>query len=95
MSSTDTPDDGNKLTYPLSDFYNFEDGFDIVRTNNKIVAVVVVSQGSQKSMRFYSWRKKGEDWKVELARMDTRSWNWEKIAAQALQLKAKHGIISS
>jgi len=89
----------NKPFYPLSDFYTFEDGVDIVRTNNKIVALVVVSQGNSKTMRFYAWRKKnvdGEDkWKVELARMDCKGWNWEKISTLAMQLKQKHGLISS
>ena len=89
--------DGNneESKYPLSDFYTFEEGMDIVRTSTKIVALVVVSQGSSKSMRFYAWRKKNDEWKVDLARMDTRNWNWEKICNSALELKQKHGLISS
>ena len=55
----------------------------------------MVSQGAaSKSMRFYSWRKKGDVWKVDLARMDTKNWNFEKIAACAEELKQKHGITS-
>ena len=89
----------NGLEYPLSDFYTLEDAIDIVRTNNKIVALVVVSQGNSKSLRFYAWRKKqtneGDKWKVELARMECKNWNWEKIASGAMELKQKHGLISS
>ena len=89
----------NGLFYPLSDFFTLHDGVDIVRTNNKIVALVVVSQGNSKTIRFYAWRKKqtneGEQWKVELARMDCKSWNWEKIVSSVMELKQKHGLISS
>ena len=59
----------------------------------------MVSQGNSKSLRFYAWRKKqtneGDKWKVELARMDCKNWNWEKITSGAMELKQKHGLISS
>ena len=93
--STDSPDDNNGK-YPLSDFWVFHDGFDIERTNSKIVALVVVSRagGEAKDLRFYAWRKKGEEWKVELARNSTKKWNWEEICKRAMELKQKHGLTS-
>ena len=82
-----------KRTYPFStDNKNFY----IVRSNTTIVAIVVVSRAGTetKELRFYSWRKKGEEWKVELARIGTKKWNWEEIASAAMELKQKHGITS-
>jgi len=96
--STDNPnppdDYGNKM-YPLSDFWDYHDGFDIVRSNTTIVAIVVVSRAGTetKELRFYSWRKKGEEWKVELARIGTKKWNWEKIAIKANVLKQEYSIV--
>ena len=67
---------GNK--YPLGEFYKLIDACDLVRTNNKIVAFLLVSQGSSKAIRFYVWRKKAEDvWKVDLASMDSTKWNFD------------------
>ena len=97
--STDSPnppdDYGNKM-YPLGDFWNYHDGYDIVRSNTTIIAIVVVSRAGStaKELRFYSWVKRGEDWKVELARLGTKKWNWEKIASAAMELKQKYGITS-
>ena len=86
-------DNPDKL-YPVSDYYGLLNGFDIIRSNNKIVALVVVTEGSKESMRFYDWRKKGEDWKVELCRMDTRQFDWDSIRDGAKELKQKYGIMS-
>lgn len=91
-STLENPEDENSKKYPVSDFYTVEDGYDIERRNNVIVALVVVSQGSQKALRLYRWRKKGEDWKVDLCRMDTKNWNWEAISKAAQELKQKHNI---
>ena len=81
--------------YPLGDFWEYHDGYDIARSNTTIVAIVVVSRagGTAKELRFYSWRKKGEEWKVELARIGTKKWDWEKLAMMAKGLKQKHGIV--
>jgi hypothetical protein len=91
MSSENFDENGEKK-YPLSDFYTYVDGFDIVRTGSKIVAIVIVAQGSQKSMRLYAWRKKGEDWKVDLARMDATRWNWQEINEKVSELKTKYSL---
>ena len=87
-------DDGGKK-YPLGDFWEYHDGYDIVRSNTRIVALVVVSraQSTAKELRFYSWIKRGEDWKVELARLGTKKWNWEKIAIKANVLKQEYNIV--
>ena len=81
--------------YPLGDFWQYHDGYDIVRSNTTIVAIVVVSRaGSEaKELRFYSWIKKGEEWKVELARTGTKKWDWEKLAMMGKGLKQKYGIV--
>ena len=96
--STDSPnpDDSGDKQYPLGDFWDYHDGYDIVRSNTTIVAIVVVSRAGNtaKELRFYSWRKKGEEWKVELARIGTKKWNWEKLASAAMELKQKYGITS-
>ena len=94
--STDSPnpDDNGGKEYPLGDFWEYHDGYDIVRSNTRIVALVVVSraQSTAKELRFYSWVKRGEEWKVELARLGTKKWNWEKIAIKANVLKQEYGI---
>ena len=88
-------EDGNGKDYPLGPFWTVHDGYDISRSNTRIVAIVVVSRaGSEaKELRFYSWRKKGDEWKVELARTGTKNWDWEKLAMMAKGLKQKHGIV--
>ena len=92
--STDSPDDNNGK-YPLSDFWVFHDGFDIERTNSKIVALVVASrgEGAKKELRLYCWKRKGVEWKVDLATQDTKKWNWEKIAIKANVLKQEYNIV--
>lgn len=90
--TTAAGDDNPDKKYPLSDFYEYIDGFDIVRTGSKIVAIVVVAQGSHKSMRLYAWRKKGEDWKVDLARMDATKWNWDQINEKVSEFKTKYAL---
>ena len=97
--STDSPnpDDNGGKEYPVNpDFWEYHDGYDIVRSNTTIVAIVVVSRAGNtaKELRFYSWRKKGEEWKVELARIGTKKWNWEKLASVAMEFKQKYGITS-
>jgi len=92
--SVDEVDDSEK-EYPLGEFWTVHDGYDISRSNTRIVALVVVSraQSTAKELRFYSWVKRGEDWKVELARLGTKKWNWEKIAIKANVLKQEYSIV--
>jgi len=95
--STDSPnpdDNGDKM-YPLSDFWVSHDGYDFVRSNTTIVAIVVVSRagGAKKELRLYCWKRKGVEWKVDLATQDTKKWNWEKIAIKANVLKQEYNIV--
>ena len=88
--------DDSVIEYPLSDYWVVYGGYDIHRSNLKIVALVVCSrgEGAKKELRLYCWKRKGLEWKVDLATQDTKKWNWEEIASAAMELKQKHGITS-
>ena len=87
--------DDSKKEYPLSDYWVVYGGYDIHRSNLKIVALVVCSrgEGAKKELRLYCWKRKGLEWKVELATQDTKKWNWEKIAIKANVLKQEYNIV--
>jgi len=82
---------GNK--YPLNEYYMLIDCHDVIRTNNKIIAFLVVDDRGTKKIRFYAWRKKGDSWKVDLARVDTRGWDFENISQSIAEFKKKHMIV--
>ena len=73
-------DDGGKK-YPLGDFWEYHDGYDIVRSNNRIVALVVVSraQSTAKELRFYSWVKRGEEWRKFRSWALSQNWRATKL----------------
>lgn len=87
-----------EANYPVSDTYKILEGYDIYRSSKLIVALVVVESKFGRDLRFYRWQKrvdKGEQkevWKVDLARMSVRDWDWEKLAQKAKELKEKHNI---
>jgi len=94
MSKNNDENDELRKKYPVSDFYTAVlDGFDIRRTNNKIEAlIVVVDNNGKKDLRLHRWRKKGENWKIELARGSVKDWNFNLLAENASELKIKHAI---
>ena len=81
--------------YPVSSTYKVLDGHDIYRSNNLIVALVVVESQFGRDLRLYRWMKRKDQWKVDLCRMGVGRWKWDEIAAKANELIAKHGISKS
>ena len=55
--------------YPVLDMYKVLEGYDILRTENLIVAIVVVESEKGKDVRLYRWYNKDDQWKVDLCRM--------------------------
>ena len=55
--------------YPVSQTYTVLDGYDIYRSNNLIVALVVVQSQFGRDLRLYRWMKRNDQWKVDLCRM--------------------------
>jgi hypothetical protein len=78
--------------YPVSEQYKILEGYDIYRSSNLIVALVVVEGQAGKDLRLYRWQNRKGQWKVDLCRMSVARWNWETLAAKAQELVAKHGV---
>jgi hypothetical protein len=78
--------------YPVSPTYKVLDGHDIYRSNNLIVALVVVESQFGRDLRLYRWMKRKDQWKVDLCRMGVGRWKWDEIASKANELISKHGI---
>lgn len=78
--------------YPVSETLKVVEGYDIYRSSNLIVALVVVESQSGKDLRLYRWQKRKEAWKVDLCRMSVARWNWNEINEKVKELKDKHGI---
>ena len=79
-------------TYPVSPTYKVLDGHDIYRSNNLIVALVVVESQFGRDLRLYRWMKRKDQWKVDLCRMGVGRWKWDEISSKAKELIAKYGI---
>ncbi len=54
--------------------------------------MVVVETERQKELRLYAWRKKGEEWKVDLASLNIGFWNLAQFAEKAEELRKKYEI---
>ena len=78
--------------YPVSQTYRVLDGHDIYRSNNLIVALVVVESQFGRDLRLYRWMKRNDQWKVDLCRMGVGRWKWDEVAAKAEQFIEKYGI---
>ena len=78
--------------YPVSATYKVLDGHDIYRSNNLIVALVVVESQFGKDMRLYRWVMRNGVWKVDLCRMGVKKWKWNEIAAKAAEFTEKYGL---
>ena len=59
----------SEVRYPVSSTFKVLDGYDIYRSNNLIVALVVVDGQFGRDLRLYRWMKRNEQWKVDLCRM--------------------------
>lgn len=60
--------------YPISAAYKVLDCHNIYRSNNLIVALVVVGSQFGKDMRLYRWVMRNGVWKVDLCRMGVKKW---------------------
>lgn len=78
--------------YPVSDMYKVLEGYDILRTDNLIVAIVAVESVKGKDVRLYRWHKKDDQWKVDLCRMSMVNWNFTDIYNKVQEFKTKYEI---
>jgi hypothetical protein len=84
--------------YPVSEQYKVLEGYDLYRSSKLIIALVAVYNKFGKDLRLYRWQKRFDNltqlvsWKVDLARMSVRGWDWEKITTKARELKERYGI---
>ncbi|GBC75371.1 hypothetical protein HRbin06_00689 [archaeon HR06] len=79
--------------YPVSEDLEVLDAFDIYRSNNLIMAIVVVKSERGKDLRFYRWQKRKGVWKVDLARFSILRWDFNEIANKVKELKEKNQLI--
>lgn len=80
------------LTYPVSETFKVVEGYDIYRSDNLIIAMVVVESDRGKDLRLYRWMKRKDQWKVDLCRMSVARWKWPEIAEVASGFVKKHGL---
>lgn len=78
--------------YPVSQTFKVLDGHDLYRSENLIVALVVVESQYGKDLRLYRWMKRNDQWKVDLCRMSVKRWKWAEVAAEALEFISKYNI---
>ena len=91
-SSSSSSSSPSSPKYPVSATYKVLDGYDIYRSNNLIVALVVVESQFGKDMRLYRWMMRNGVWKVDLCRMGVKKWKWNEIAAKAAEFTEKYGL---
>jgi hypothetical protein len=82
----------SEIKYPVSPTYTVLEGYDIYRSNNLIMALVVVQGSFGKDLRLYRWIRKNEQWKVDLCRMGVGRWNWNGIYTKANELIEKYSL---
>ena len=76
--------------YPVSDFYQVIDGFDIYRDDKTIIAIVAVNSKKGKDVRLYRWYMKNKEWKVDLCRMSVEKWDMTDIYNIISEFKQKY-----
>ncbi|MGH9992113.1 MAG: hypothetical protein ACREAZ_05645 [Nitrososphaera sp.] len=82
----------SEVKYPVSQTYTVLDGYDIYRSSNLIVALVVVQSQYGRALRLYRWIKRKDQWKVDLCRMGVGRWNWDEIASKVKEFTEKYGL---
>ena len=85
----------SEVKYPVSQTFTVLDGYDIYRSSNLIVALVVVQSQFGKDLRLYRWMKRNDKWKVDLCRMGVGRWKWNEIAAKANEFIEKYSLKGS
>lgn len=78
--------------YPVSETFKVLEGYDVYRSTNLIVALVVVESDFGRDLRLYRWQKRNDAWKVDLCRMSVASWNWDAISQKAKELIEKYKL---
>ena len=78
--------------YPVSSGYKVIDAYDIHRSPDLIIAIVVVESERGKDIRLYRWQKRKEQWKVDLCRMSISRWNVEEIFLKVSEFKSRYGF---
>ena len=78
--------------YPVSEKYMVLEGWDILRTENLIVAIVAVESEKERDVRLYRWHKKDDEWKVDLCRMSITNWNFTDIYNKVSEFRRKYEI---
>ncbi len=68
------------------------DGHDIYKSATRWIALVVVETERRKELRLYAWRKRGEEWKVDLASLNVGFWDLKTVSEKAEELKHKFSI---
>lgn len=82
----------SEVRYPVSATYKVLDGYDIYRSENLIVALVVVESQFGRDLRLYRWMKRKDQWKVDLCRMGVKRWKWAEISAKANEFIEKYNL---
>ncbi len=82
----------SEVRYPVSATYKVLDGYDIYRSDNLIVALVVVESQFGRDLRLYRWMKRKDQWKVDLCRMGVKRWKWSEISAKASEFIEKYNL---
>lgn len=82
----------SEVKYPVSQTYTVLDGYDMYRSSNLIVALVVVQSQYGRDLRLYRWIKRKDQWKVDLCRMGVGRWNWDEIASKVKEFTEKYGL---
>lgn len=79
-------------TYPVSETFKVVEGYDVYRSDNLIIALVVVESDRGKDLRLYRWMKRKDQWKVDLCRMSVARWKWSELAEVASGFVRKYGL---
>lgn len=82
----------SEVRYPVSATYKVLEGYDIYRSDNLIVALVVVESQFGRDLRLYRWMKRKDQWKVDLCRMGVKRWKWAEISAKANEFIEKYNL---
>ncbi len=82
--------------YPVKSYEGFPqkalDGHDIYKSASRWIALVVVETERRKELRLYAWKKRGEEWKVDLASLNVGFWDLQQVVQRAIELKEKYAI---
>ena len=82
----------SEVKYPVSQTYTVLDGYDMYRSSNLIVALVVVQSQYGRDLRLYRWIKRKDQWKIDLCRMGVGRWNWDEIASKVREFTEKYAL---